>query len=196
MKWHDHSRDLPEEEEHAFLGGSNYHWTNYDDEKLEQSYRSAMAKQWGTRLHEYAAEAIDLKRKQRKSNATLDRYINDAIGFNMDPEVKLKYSMNAYGKADSISFINHPDINSRYKYFLRIHDLKTGVTPAHLRQLEIYAAYFFLEYKIEPEDTEIELRIYQNDDVIIGHPEAKDIRRLMKLAIHFDKLIEKIKLEG
>ena len=95
-----------------------------------------------------------------------------------------------------ISFKNHPDKESEFKYFLRIHDLKTGKIPAKLRQLEVYAAFFFLEYKIKPEDTEIELRSYQSDDIIVGNPTAKDIKPLMNKIVAFDKRIEKIKLEG
>lgn len=33
---------------------------------------------------------------------------------------------------------------------LRIHDLKTGISPVHMDQLLIYAALFCLEYKIKP----------------------------------------------
>ena len=128
------------------------------------------------------------------TNKTFDRYVNDAIGFRMSPEVQLYYSENCYGTTDAISFTNN--IHKSKKYFLRIHDLKTGVTPASLHQLEIYAALFFLEYKIRPEDTEIELRLYQNDDVLIGKPKTKDIKPIMNKIILFDKVIEKIKLEG
>ena len=67
--------------------------------------------------------------------------------------------------------------------------------PAHLRQLEVYAAFFFLEYKIKPEETEIELRIYQNDDIVIGNPTTKDIKPIMNKIILFDKKAEKLKLE-
>ena len=113
----------------------------------------------------------------------------------MSPEVQLYYSENCYGTADAINFRNNEKSKTK-KYFLRIHDLKTGVTPASLHQLEIYAALFFLEYKIRPEDTEMELRIYQNDDVLIGKPKTKDIKPIMNKIILFDKVIEKIKLEG
>lgn len=150
----------------------------------------------GTTLHAFAAECIQLGQKLSPSKKTLNRYVNDAIGFRMTPEQVLYYSENCFGTTDAINFRNHPDKESEFKYFLRIHDLKTGVTPASLHQLEIYAALFFLEYKIKPEDTEIELRIYQNDDIMIGKPSAKDIKPIMNKIILFDKRIEKIKLEG
>lgn len=77
----------------------------------------------------------------------------------MTPEQVLYYSENCFGTADAISFRNN---------FLRIHDLKTGVVPAHMEQLEIYAALFCLEYRVKPMDISMELRIYQNDDVLIS----------------------------
>ena len=90
------------------------------------------------------------------------------------------------GTADAISFRNN---------FLRIHDLKTGKTPTHFEQLEIYAALFCLEYDFKPSDIDIELRIYQNDDIVIGNPTTKDIKPIMNKIILFDKRIEKLKLE-
>lgn len=149
----------------------------------------------GTRLHALAAEHIELGINMPDTNKTFDKYVNDAIGFRMTPEVQLYYSENCYGTTDAITFRNNDRSKSK-KYFLRIHDLKTGVTPASLHQLEIYAALFFLEYKIRPEDTEMELRIYQNDDVLIGNPKTKDIKPIMNKIVLFDKVIEKIKLEG
>ena len=193
MKWNNHSRDIPEGS-HAFLGASKYSWLNYDEEKLATVYRGIMATQLGTRLHALAAEHIELGLNMPDTNKTFDKYVNDAIGFRMSPEVQLYYSENCYGTTDAISFTNN--VHKSKKYFLRIHDLKTGVTPASLHQLEIYAALFFLEYKIRPEDTEIELRLYQNDEVLIGKPKTKDIKPIMNKIILFDKVIEKIKLEG
>ena len=194
MQWNDHSREVPEGA-HAFFGASNYHWTNYDEEKMEATYRNHLATLEGTEKHELAAMCIAQRRKIQGRD-TLAKYVNDAIGFKMDPEVPLYYSDNFFGTTDAISFRNHPNKESDFKYFLRIHDLKTGKTPAKLRQLEVYAAFFFLEYKIKPEETEIELRIYQNDDIVIGNPTVKEIKPIMNKIILFDKRIEKIKLEG
>ena len=193
MQWNDHSRDVPEGA-HAFFGASNYHWTNYDEEKMEATYRNHLATLEGTEKHAFAATCIAQRRKIQGRD-TLAKYVNDAIGFKMDPEVPLYYSDNFFGTTDAINFRNHPDKESEFKYFLRIHDLKTGKVPAKLRQLEVYAAFFFLEYKIKPEETEIELRIYQNDDILIGNPTAKEIKPIMNKIVIFDKAIEKIKLE-
>lgn len=177
------------------FGASNYHWTNYDEEKFLDVFTSNLAKEEGTELHELAAKCIK-KRRKLSGKDTLAKYVNDAIGFRMEPEVRLFYSKYFCGTTDAISFKNHPDKESGYRYFLRIHDLKTGNIPAKLRQLEVYAAFFFLDYDIKPEETEIELRIYQNNDIVVGNPTSKDIKPLMNKIILFNKLIEKTKLEG
>lgn len=171
---------------HAFLSPSKHHWTNYSDEKLQASYHTALAAAKGTELHEFAAQAIRLGKKLRGNGQTLSLYVNDAIGFRMQPEQMLAYSENAFGTADAISFRN--DI-------LRIHDLKTGVSPCSFRQLEIYAAYFCLEYKVKPGDIAMELRIYQNDAIAIHTPEVDTILHIMDRTITFDKMINEIKLE-
>ena len=183
MQWNNH---YALEGKHAFLSASQYHWLNYDDDKLIERYKNFKAVQKGTELHDLAAKHIKLGIKMPRTNKTLDRYINDAIGFGMSPEVLLYFSNNCFGTADSISF---------KKNFLRIHDLKTGVTPASIKQLEIYAALFCLEYEIEPGNIEMELRIYQNNDVVITNPEADEIFPIMDRIITFDRLIEQMKEE-
>lgn len=186
MKWNEHLRDIPKGA-HAFLGASKYSWINYDEEKLKAVYRNHLATIKGTIIHDYARTCIELKQKLPRSHKTLNMYVNDAIGFNMKPEQPLKYSENCFGTADAISFKD--DI-------LRIHDLKTGITPASLHQLEVYAALFFLEYDdIKPGNVEMELRIYQNNDILIGKPMASNIVTIMDKIISFDKIIEKIKEE-
>lgn len=171
---------------HAFLGASKYHWINYDPEKVAASYRNYLATLKGTELHDFAARCIKLGQKLPKSKKTLNMYVNDAIGYRMTPEQVLYYSDNCFGTADSISFKDG---------LLRIHDLKTGVTPAHMEQLEIYAALFCLEYKIKPADIDIELRIYQSDDIMIFDPTVEDIVPIMDKIITSDKIISKIKTE-
>lgn len=168
---------------HAFLGASSYHWLNYTDEKLITTYNNLLAKERGTELHDYAARSIKLGIKLPKSKKTLNMYVNDAIGFRMIPEQVLYYSDNCFGTADAISFRNN---------FLRIHDLKTGATPAKMEQLMIYAALFCLEYRIKPSAIDIELRIYQNDDYEYFNPTAEDIVPIMDKIITFDKLICKL----
>lgn len=184
MIWNNHYRDVPEGA-HAFLGASKYHWLNYDDEKLINSYNNQLAAQRGTRLHAFAKECIELGQKLPKSKRTLNSFVNDAIGYHMRPEQPLYFSENCFGTADAISFT---------KNFLRIHDLKTGISPTSMHQLEIYAALFCLEYSVKPKDTEMEFRIYQNDEIIFGQPEPELIDEVMEKIIHFDSIIKKIKM--
>lgn len=171
---------------HAFLSPSKYHWTNYDVEKLEQTYISSLALQRGIELHAFAHDAIRLGIKLPRSRKTLNAYVNDAIGHRMKPEQVLYYSENAFGTADAISFRED---------FLRIHDLKTGAKTSSMRQLEIYEAFFCLEYKYDPGEIGAELRIYQNDDVEIHIPDPDEIRRIMKLVVDYDKRIQTLKKE-
>lgn len=74
------------EGQHAFLGASKYHWINYDESKVAESYSKFLATQKGTVLHEFAAQCIRLGQKLPKSQKTLNMYVNDAIGFKMVPE--------------------------------------------------------------------------------------------------------------
>lgn len=174
------------EGKHAYLSASKYHWINYDDEKMQQSYLNHLAVEHGTELHEFAAQCIKLKQKLPKSSKTLNMYVNDAIGYRMEPEQVLVYSENCFGTADAIKF-------DESKNFLRIHDLKTGTTPTHMEQVEVYAALFCLEYKYNPNDIQIELRIYQNDECRIYEPDPMDILYIMDKIRHFDTLINNIK---
>ena len=174
------------EGKHAFLSASKYHWLNYSDEKLDDYFRTYYAAQRGSELHVLAAKCITLGVKLPRTNATLNKYVNDGIGFKMTPEVTLYYSDNCFGTADTISF---------KRDMLRIHDLKTGTTPASMKQLDIYKALFCLEYRIDPAKIEIENHIYQSDDVIVRVPPADDILYVMDKIVAFDKRIDKLKLE-
>lgn len=171
---------------HAFLSASQYHWINYSDEKLANRYLTFQAAQKGTQLHEYAQMAIKLGIKQARSTKTLNMYVNDAIGFHMATEQILFYSGNAFGCADAIAFRNN---------VLRIHDLKSGLIPAHMHQLKVYAAFFCLEYRHDPSAIEIELRIYQNDEIIVHNPEPDEIKHIMDRIITFDRIIDKLRME-
>ena len=61
-----------------------------------------------------------------------------------------------------------------------------------MEQLEIYAALFCLEYKVKPGDIHIELRIYQNDEILVYEPTAEDILPIMDKIVHVNKMLEKI----
>lgn len=203
MIWKDYSKL---KNTHAFCGASNYRWRNYDIDKLIQSKVSSYATTIGTLLHEYAAENIKKKFKIAKSDKrsilrylgvehgvplsaidtnrlfpNLMNYVNDAIDFNMDPEVTLYFSDDFYGTADAISWEDN---------VLRISDLKTGVTPASFMQLENYAAFFCLDYKVKPTQIEkIEFRIYQNGEIIGAEPEPIILVPIIEQVIEFNRVL-------
>lgn len=166
---------------HAPFSPSQSSWLRYDDKKAIESYINKKATELGTELHAWAKTTIDLGIRQPRSTKTLSAYVNDAIGYRMSTEVILYYSDRFFGTADAISFRDD---------FLRIHDLKTGKTPAHMEQLMVYAALFCLEYKVKPKDISMELRIYQNDQVMCCNPELDEIVPIMDKIVHFDKLLK------
>lgn len=165
---------------HAPFSASSSMWLRYTDDKAVEVYRNKKAAEMGTRLHAWAKETIDLGIKQPRSKKTLYSYVNDAIGYRMNTEVVLFYSERFFGTADAISFRNN---------VLRIHDLKTGKGPVHMEQLEVYAALFCLEYGIRPGDIDIELRLYQNDEVVVFNPTSSDIVPIMDKIVHLDTLL-------
>ena len=65
-----------------------------------------------------------------------------------------------------------------------------------MEQLEIYAALFCLEYNKKPSDIDMELRIYQNNEILVHNPTVEDILPIMDKIITFDKLIDRMKIEG
>lgn len=182
----DFNRHFHLEGRHAFLSASTYHWIRYDEDKLANTFLNMKAKQRGTELHQLAHDLIRLGVKLPATKKTLNQYVNDAIGFRMQPEQVLVYSDNAFGTADAISF---------RKNKLRIHDLKTGEHPANGEQLEVYAAFFCLEYGFKPFDIEMENRIYQNDECVIFEPDPDKITHIMDRIVTFDKIIDKINAE-
>ena len=192
---------------HAMLAPSQPYWLEYSDEKLYQKYLSNYAQTMGTLLHELAETLIKNSVKLKKTDRTvvlvhllengipraaidMDRiynnfmnYVNDAIGFRMTAEQPLVYSEYCFGTADAILFKNN---------LLRIHDYKSGTTPAKMEQLMIYAALFCLEYKFKPGEIEMELRIYQNDEIVFHKPEADEIAPIMDRIIHCDKTMQNL----
>lgn len=226
MIWEDHSKDIPKGKHALFSGSVYSWSTikAETDEEFEETlrtrYYNSFAKDVGTLMHAWACDRIRFRMNAVKSDSkslliyiikcyeanrdyipravaayyvdkcfpNLMAYIKDANGFRLDPEVDLKYADDFYGTADAILY--------KKNEFLRIHDLKTGTTPASLRQLEIYAAFCCLEYNIDPASVEIELRIYQNEEILIGNPTGEDIRTLMDQIRRTKIIFEKIKKEG
>lgn len=182
MRW---NRHLSLQGEHAFLSPSAYHWIHYSTNRLVERWTAAQAGAYGTLQHEYAQREIKAGRLSDLVG-TVGMYINDAIKHRMTCEQVLYYSDNCFGTADTICF--------RYNT-LRIHDLKTGVTPGSVHQLEIYAALFCLEYGRDPFSIKIELRIYQADEVIVYDADPEDIAFIMEKIQEFDRVIAHRRLE-
>lgn len=191
MLFHSHSNL---EGKHAFLSPSSPYWLRYDDEKMTQRYNSWHATEYGTRLHEFAKNAINLGITLSNSKDTLSLYVNDCIRYKMSPEVLLYYSDNCFGTADAIAYYYN---NEKNKYTLRIHDLKTGVTKAHMEQLMIYAALFCLEYDVDPKTIDIILVIYKDNKKDRCYPTGDDILNIMELIELKDEFINRrLKAEG
>lgn len=178
---------------HAFLSASKYHWINYDSAKLGEVWHNSQAAQRGVELHAFAHQAVRLGIKLPRSSKTLNMYVNDVLGFRMTTEQILYYSDNCYGTTDAISFRYNKQI---LKDHLRIFDLKTGEREASFHQLEVYTAMFCLEYGVKPGEIEIELRIYQNDEIEIYIPPTEAIAEIMSKIVMFDRRIEEMKVGG
>lgn len=175
------------EGQHALLSASKHTWIKYDDKTLDEFVISEQAKTRGTILHQYAQIAIEQGIKQRGTKQTLMAFINDAIGYRMKSEQVLFYSYYCFGTADAIGFRGNR---------LRIFDLKTGLkVKASMDQLKIYAALFCLEYAHDPHDIDIELRIYQFDEIRAEIGDPDEIMHIMDTIVRFDKRIEELSRE-
>lgn len=150
-----------------------------------ERWTAAQASAYGVAAHEYAIREIE---EGRLSDlvGTIGLFINDGIKYRMNCEQVLYYSENCFGTADNISF--------RYKT-LRIHDLKTGKIKGSVHQLEVYAALFCLEYNVDPFSIKIELRIYQDNEVLVYDADPEDIIFIMDKIREFDKIITHRRLE-
>lgn len=184
MIWKDFSKKF-KDGEHAFLGASQHAWYNYDDEKLVRIYINKLAASRGTALHDLACKLIKMKVKLPENGSTLSLYVNDAIELELRPEEKLFYSKFAYGTADAIDFKDG---------VLRVSDLKTGKTKVSFLQLMIYAALFLLCYPEIPLKMvkKIELRVYQNNEVLIEMPEIDEILPVMDRIQRCSKILEEL----
>lgn len=183
MRFNQHS-DV--EGQHAILSASKPYWLKDDAEQLIARVVKANNAVLGTRKHKLAHDLISLGQKLENTSQTLNLYVNDCIGYRMRTEQVLFYSWVAFGTADAIQFREEPD----GVYVLRIFDLKTGTSPATKLQLETYAAYFCLEYKVKPMTIEYDLRIYQNDDVVMFETDPEEIAYIMDRTVQADKLIK------
>jgi hypothetical protein len=198
---------------HAILSPSSWRWINDDIESLTKRICSQYLSTIGTILHDVARKHIKHRiklNKYDKKNVMLElveqgippmvidtinfdvmyenfmKYVNDSIAFKMTPEVVLRVSNYLYGTTDAIKY----DEEIR---FLRIHDYKSGTTPAHIEQVIIYAAYFCLEYGIKPSSLSgCELRIYQAPEPIIYEPTAEELVHTIETVIMCDNFMSKM----
>lgn len=186
FSWHDNSKRFAKDS-HAIFGASSYHWLNYDEQKMIDTYVNAQMKKKGTELHALAASLIENKIALKNIDKTFNMYVNDAILYDLRPEQQLYFSEFFYGTADAIRVSDG---------VLRIHDLKTGRTKPSIKQLEIYAAFFCLEYDILPSDfDEIILCLYYDNDVISENPDDEIIFKIMDKIITIDGVLQKISKE-
>lgn len=196
MRFNDHS-DL--EGMHSFLSPSNYHWVNYDDDKMRETYLNRLEAVRGTRLHAFAKEAILLKQRLPRTSKTLNMFVNDAIGFQMIPELILFYSIYSFGTADALGFEPYllvsptPPEKEGKLGLLRIHDLKNGRQPTSMMQLRCYAALYCLEYDYKPYELDFEFRIYQHDDCVIeDKPSREVIVEIMDRIVTADRIFQEM----
>lgn len=200
------------EGKHALLSASSWRWLYDDEDSLVKRIRSQYATDIGTILHNVAYKHIKYQIKMNKydkKNVMLEllshgipgyivdaldfdsmydnlmAYVNDCVGFRMKPEVVLYYSDNFFGTTDAIKYFDK-------EKFLRIHDYKSGTTPAHMEQLLIYTAIFCLEYRMKPTEFETELRIYQSNQIICHNPAPDEITPVIDKIVSHEKFITDI----
>lgn len=200
------------EGKHAVFPPSNPAWFNYDQDRIINRYVESYAAEIGTSLHKLAEDLINEGERLGKGDKKVmshhllkdgfDRklikrfvgpffpmfvaYVNDAITLGMRPELKLYYSDLHFGTTDAIRFFED-------KGLLEIHDLKTGLKPAKVEQLEAYAALFCLQYKQDPLKMNFELRVYQGDEVLVHRPDPALIRQRCDIIIFQNKIINEFR---
>ena len=193
---------------HALISpSSSFRWLDYDEDHIVDAIYSTFATKRGTALHELACKMIKYNIKMNKSDRhmvqmslmeanippsvmdipsamdVLVPYVNDCIGFRMDPEVVLYFSDYCYGTTDAISYDEG---------MLRIHDLKTGTTPPHIEQLMSYAALFSLNYNESPKKFQTELRIYKKDEILVHNPSSDEIQAYIDKIKKVNEIANKI----
>lgn len=186
MRFNEHFRL---KDKHSFMSPSSHSWVNYDEQKMDARIHASFAARRGTDLHDVAQRLIKLGVKLPDTQETINAYVNDCIGFRMTPEQTLYYSDNCFGTADAIGFRQNK---------LRIFDLKTGINKTSMMQLLVYAALFCLEYDFKPTVIEVELRIYQNDEIYVEEDQdyiILEVTRIMSQIITFDARIKEMERE-
>ena len=172
--------------QHALLSPSNYHWINYDKEKLLKVLYNQKMKERGTKLHEFASEAINLKRYQA-GNDNVSQFVNDCIDMKMHSEEVVYATEYAFGTADAINEVN--DV-------IYIFDLKTGEHKAKFTQLYLYAAFYCIMNDINPISKKYVFRIYQYEEYEQLEGDPLEVKRLMELTIEDSDVVKAIEEEN
>ena len=126
----------------------------------------------------------NLKYLPEETFGTIKNYINDCVGLKMETEVLIDFTDNFFGTADALRFDDKG---------LKIFDLKTGSMPAKIEQPLIYASLYLLKNRLDPKNVPVELRIYQNNDILRAIPSPDELVPVMNTIIHFDKLMDDLK---
>ena len=63
-----------------------------------------------------------------------------------------------------------------------------------MTQLEVYTAFFCLEYGYKPADLDIHLRIYQNDEIWYHTPELENLVYIIDKIVTSDRILNEEKL--
>ena len=159
---------------HAILSPSKHYWLNYDDEGLMRNYISSFATDIGTLVHEYASDRIkyrlpiDIENEEAK-NGLLMHLLKNGIPFRVIDLDRLFYNL--------VPYVNDA----------------IGYRMASMDQLLCYAGLFFLEYKRDyrPQTMKVELRIYQNQEVLVNQPSSEEVKAVMDKIIHGDAVLSK-----
>lgn len=144
-------------------------------------YSYVDSKTMETRLGYYGSTLLHfMKYLPEETFGTIKTYVNDCVAAKMDTEVRIEFSENFFGTADAIRFDDKT---------LKVFDLKTGVMPAKIEQPIIYACLYLLSNRIDPKQVPVEVRIYQNNDILQATPGPEDLIPIMNKIIHFDNIM-------
>ena len=204
--------------EHAPFSPSQPVWLNYSDDDLIESFKNKHRAELGTEIHEWVSIQIQLGQTVSSPRAaekgvrthiftkyqsapdyrdvlifsldflpaavfgTVKSFVNDAVGFRMNSEEKIEYSSLFWGTSDAVKFSNNE---------LLVFDLKTGAKPAKTDQLLVYAGLYCLQHNHKPSKLKTELRIYQNNEILVNEPEPEVIQDVMDRIVHKNKVLTK-----
>lgn len=210
--------------DHALFSPSQPAFLNYDDEQLISAFCNSHRADLGTEMHEWSSIQINLKNKvsnikeiekgvkthiyEKYSKVpeyrdmllenmdylpheiypTVKLFVNDCINHRMLSEEKVEYTDLFWGTSDAIKCENN---------YLQVFDLKTGSRPAKETQLYTYAALYCLQEHMKPDELDgVEIRIYQNAEVLVDNPPSDVIYDIMNKIVHANSVITNFRRRG